>query len=396
MANVSRDRDRAGYRVKWRDPAAKHKSETGFRTRREALDRKNEIEVALRRGMYIDPRQGAECFRSVAVAWLDSKRPSLKARTLTGYESLLKAEKDIDKTFGGYPVNAITRQQVQDWVNRLTRAGKRPSTVRNAYFVVRQVLAQAVVDGRIGSNPCEHVTLPKTTAHNGSVEHTATTLGPQQVDSLADELPWPYDVLVLLAAWTGLRAGEIAGLQVQDVDLLRSRLHVRRTVIDLNGRLTYDTPKSRRSARTVPLTRSLAGDLGDYLAQHPRGNTPEAPLFPNPRRGRAEDAKLVLDWDALLRHGEFYGRYFKPAAQRAGLPATLRFHDLRHSYASRCVSAGLHPKEISEFMGHANINTTMGIYAHLFEEDRSAAMAKLDSTRASRSAGSNVVPLRRR
>jgi integrase len=389
MANVSKGRDRPGYRVKWRTPDGKHCGESGFRTRREALDRKREIESALRKGTYIDPREGGLQFRKVAAAWLDGKS-DIKARTRAGYEALLKPAGDIDTTFGGYPVNAITRQLVQDWVSSRSK-DRRPSTVRNAFFVVRQVLAQAVIDGRITANPCEHVSLPKTKSKaHGSVENTATFLSGEQVERLAREMPWPYDVLVLLASWTGLRAGELAGLQVGDVDLRRNTLHVRRTVLDLNG-LAYDTPKTSGSTRTVPLTPSIVDNLADYLATHPRRDEPEAPLFPGTKRGNT----FRLDWDKVLRHSAMYGRHFRPAVARAKLPRSLRFHDLRHTYASLCVARGLHPKEISEFMGHANINTTMGIYAHLFEEDRSEAMAKLDSGRPQRSTASNVVPLRR-
>jgi hypothetical protein len=80
-----------------------------FAKGREALDRKREIESALRKGTYIDPREGGRLFRDVGRAWLDGKT-DIKARARSGYEALLKPSGDIDVTFGGYPVNAITRQ----------------------------------------------------------------------------------------------------------------------------------------------------------------------------------------------------------------------------------------------------------------------------------------------
>ncbi|HET9876787.1 MAG TPA: hypothetical protein VFQ37_13640 [Mycobacterium sp.] len=67
----------------------------------------------------------------------------------------------IDAVFGGYPLNKITREYIQAWVNRLVEAGKKPSTVRHAFWTVRMVLEQAVVDGRLAKNPAEHVKLPK-------------------------------------------------------------------------------------------------------------------------------------------------------------------------------------------------------------------------------------------
>ncbi|GAA4401530.1 hypothetical protein GCM10023147_41190 [Tsukamurella soli] len=95
---------------------------------------------------------------------------------------------------------------------------------------------------------------------------------------------------------------------------------------------------------------------------------------------------------------------YRPALLRASLvlvvdelrpvPADATAHSLRHTYASFCVSAGLHPKQIADYMGHASVNTTMGIYAHLFEDDHSDAMAALGNVAAVRPRPNNVTPLR--
>ncbi|MGW4577198.1 tyrosine-type recombinase/integrase [Rhodococcus aetherivorans] len=154
--------------------------------------------------------------------------------------------------------------------------------------------------------------------------------------------------------------------------------------------------------------------LRDYLAQHPRHGDVTAPLFPagtlvpqkptgvkamdaSGRRiiPKAEDAlaalsveeaedRLTLDWDAPLRHQTFYKAVYRPSVLRANrltpdarLPAGLKFHALRHTYASLCVAAGIPPLEIARFMGHAKVTTTLSVYAHLFADDHSDAMAAL-------------------
>ena len=142
-------------------------------------------------------------------------------------------------------------------MNRLSAADKKPSTVRHAYFVVRQVLRQALHDRRIPTNPADKVKLPSEHSANGGnagmVDDPAQFLTPTQIAALVEATPWPYNVYVHLAAWSRLRAGELCGLQVGDIDLpdpnhpmANSRpalLRVERMVIRDGGLLAYAHPK---------------------------------------------------------------------------------------------------------------------------------------------------------
>lgn len=113
-------------------------------------------------------------------------------------------------------------------------------------------------------------------------------------------------------------------------------------------------------------------------------------------------ARLSLDWHALLRHQTFYKAVYRPAVLRANrllpsvaLPPALKFHALRHTYASLCVAAGIPPLEIARFMGHAKVTTTLSVYAHLFADDHSDAMAALGAMGEPVADTGNVVPLNR-
>jgi hypothetical protein len=159
--------------------------------------------------------------------------------------------------------------------------------------------------------------------------------------------------------------------------------------------------------------------LRDYLAAHPRRDDPAAPLFcsvtlkpskPTGKRGTDADGKritptavdalaglsvddaaerLVLDWSAPIRHQTFYKAVFRPSVLRANrlggdgnvLPPALKFHALRHTYASLCVAAGIPPLQLSRFMGHAKVTTTLSIYTHLFDDDHAETMAALSLRR---------------
>jgi integrase len=111
------------------------------------------------------------------------------------------------------------------------------------------------------------------------------------------------------------------------------------------------------------------------------------------------EERLLLDWSAPNRHATFYKAVFRPGVLRANrltptakLPAGLKFHALRHTYASLCIAAGRPPLEVARFMGHAKVTTTLGVYAHLYADDHADAMAALGAMEAE-SYGPNVVPL---
>lgn len=400
---------------------------------------------------------GSETFGVVAAEWLAS-RHDLKPRVRREYANLLapktRARKDrngvstarlsIAATFGDQPVNDITRADLTGWVAALTEAGKSVSTIRHHFFVVKMVFDQAVADGRLLASPADHVKLPseRTVAKSRpGVVDADQFRSPAEIRALVDATPWPCAVLVEVATYTGLRAAELAGLQVGDIDWPANAtgtawLNVRRTVDPAGAVLAYDTTKSKASLRRVPLRKRTAEMLRDYLAAeprqdgltvHPRRNDPTAPLFcavtltrvkPSGKRApgtvgkpltaaqkaaRQAEAlaalsvseageRLVLDWSQMLRHQTFYKNVFRPAVLRANrlavengepepLPPGFKFHSLRHTYAS--LLAATLPEErklttLTERLGHSKVSTTLDIYVHLFRSDDDAS-AELDA-----------------
>lgn len=170
--------------------------------------------------------------------------------------------------------------------------------MRNLFFVVRQILAWAVMTKKLTANPAEHVQLPgnRTASVTKGATKTASKrrrrrddparfLTAAQVSVLAVATPWPYGVFVHTDAWTGLRPGEMIGLRVGDVHLAtedagESWLSVAESVAVLDGESVYLDPKTEGSVRDVPLTADTVGRLRAYLAVHPNLHDPDAPLFP--------------------------------------------------------------------------------------------------------------------
>ena len=442
------------YIPRWTNPDGTPGYGDVFRTRKAAETWiATEVTPKLLRGRSFDPNAGKVMFREVAAEWLAS-RHKLKATTKAAYAEALAATTAetagrhkklahlrIDNVFGGRSLNTIRRQDISEWVAAMMAAGKKPSTVRNAYFLVRQVLGQAVADGRLDANPADYVELPTdhNTGNGTAVDDPEKYLTAAQVTALVAATPWPFNVMVHVAAWTGVRAGEMAGLCVGDVEVPPAAinpnapvrpgtLHVQRTVGRVGKKLEYLEPKTRGSRRPVPLTSQTTAMLRDYLKAHPKAGDRTAPLFPSvrltapppstatapaaPSQERAKrqavalaalnveqaEARLALDWASPMRHATFVKAVYRPAVLRANrmdpaakIPPAVSWHALRHTYASLCVATGVIPMfEISRFMGHSKPSTTETVYAHLLRDDHSGAMAALGGLDVPAEAGNNV------
>jgi integrase len=173
-------------------------------------------------------------------------------------------------------------------------------------------------------------------------------LSPEQVHRLANLIGDEWRPLILFAAYTGLRAGELGGLRVRRLDLDRRCVTVAETVGEVGGRQHTGGTKTRR-VRTVPFPSFLVVVMTELID------------------GREPDDYVFGRGPMPLRHNNFYGRYFKPAAARLGVPE-LRFHDLRHTNAAMLIRAGAHPRAIMERLGHSSITVTLNTYGHLFPE----------------------------
>ncbi|MHB8757113.1 MAG: site-specific integrase [Bacillota bacterium] len=167
----------------------------------------------------------------------------------------------------------------------------------------------------------------------------------------------PFDGVILgLAFGTGLRRGELLGLRWADMNLMERYLTVRQQVVCINGLPTVQEPKTKKSTRAVPLSE----DIVEALRQHRLRQTEE----------RLMAAKYTsLDFVFAGPSGEALdprsvSRQFERRLKRCGLPP-VRFHDIRHTFATVALEAGVPLKVVSEMLGHEKISTTGDIYQHV-------------------------------
>ncbi|HEV2368326.1 MAG TPA: site-specific integrase [Acidimicrobiales bacterium] len=294
----------------------------------------------IQRGDFIDPAMSRTTFEQWAGEWLAST-VHLKPKTQQTYESILRNR--VLPVFGQARIAAVDQLDVRRFVAELASAGDEPGTIRNTFNVLRLVFGAAVGSGAIHSNPCTGVRMPR------SEHQEMHFIGPDGILRLANAIEPHYRTLVLFAAYTGLRAGEIGAVRMGRLDLLRGGVEVRESLAEVNGKLIFGSTKTYAN-RTV----GLPPFLRDKLAAHV-----------SDREWRAEDLVFTGPSGAPVRHNLFYTRQFKPAVVRAGLPRGFRFHDLRHSCAAILIAQGAHPKAIMERLGHSSIQVTLDRYGHL-------------------------------
>jgi integrase len=365
MADIDRrERDgRVTYRVRYRDPSGRQREKT-FSRRADAARWATDNGHRVQTGAWVDPNAGRITFGELGAQWL-AKQTGQRASTVRLYRWALER---VAPMLGEVPVNKITRAMVADVVADLTAAGLSPSRVRNAYGTVSAVLARAVDAELITRNPAAGVKTPK--------QHRAEMLmlDAAEVERLADAIDPRYRLLVLTAAYTGLRAGELAGLKVGRVHLLKRELAVVEAITEVSGRLVT-VPTKSGERRTVPLPRFLADELAAHLATRP--HDPDALVFTSAEGGP-------------VRQSLFMRTHFRPAVERAGLSDRLRFHDLRHTAASLAISTGANVLVVSRMLGHADASITLKVYGHLYPSDLAAVADRLDAARTAAAGGADV------
>jgi integrase len=362
------------WQAVWLDPATKRERTRAFAAKAHAERYAVAMESSKSDGSYVDPRAGRVTLRSYTEReWLPTARLHLRPSTLETYMSHLSTH--VLPVLGDHQLSSIRRPVVQALVGRLSTS-LAPTTVETVTATLRTVLAQAVEDERIAHNPATRLKLPR-------IERvTIEPLSSEAVLALADVIAPRYRVAVFLAAGAGLRAGEVLGLTVPRVDLLRRRLRVEQQAVTINGAEPHlGPPKTESSRRTVPLDDVVLDAVAAHLVRYPARVLPMLD-----ERGRARSVELLITnrIGGPVRRSSF-GHCWARAVRDAELAAGTRFHDLRHYYASALIAAGEHPKIIQHRMGHASITETMDTYGHLFPESVDSGRGAIDRALASAS-----------
>ena len=339
------------YRARYRDPAGREHAKV-FARKADAQRFLTEMENHKLKGTWTDPALGRVLFRDWLGEWW-ATTTNLRPTTRERNETLLR--RYALPRFGDVALVAISQRDVRAWVADLSGRGLAPATVQKAYQLLGKVMGAAVDAGMVMQTPCRRVPLPK-------VEREEMRfLTPAEIARLADAIDQRYRALVLVAAYGGLRIGELAGLRRRRVDLLRGTVEVAEIVTEAEGVLRFGPPKTRAGRRTVGLPRAVVDELAAHLVRAES----EAFVFAAPEGG------------PLRVHG-FRARVWRPATRRAELDG-LRIHDLRHTAVALWIAVGANPKEVAARAGHTSVSFTLDRYGHLYPEADTALRDRLDS-----------------
>lgn len=373
---------REGWRQAWQPRTGKGKAASGALDERQAIVKARALvlareverdDVRARIGRANDPRT----FGALAQAWLAVKRAEvrdgdLKRSTLRDYEAMLRLPEApqgkrpeprawIMRTFAERPPREITRDEIETFLDGLRDEHGLTSRTRHKYAVVlSMVFDLAREKGWTDSNPLAE----RSRKRKGKrAKKIVVVYSVEQVDAIARKAAGQDGEIIRLAAYTGLRQGELLALRWGAVDWTGSAIRVVANYV--HGFDEEDTPKSDE-ARVVPMGRQAAEVL-ERISRREQWTGPDDLVFVG--RNRANGQPSNVDPSALRK------RYTKARdAVRAEDPTIppLTFHGLRHTFGSRLAAAGVPMRSIQEYMGHADAATT-AIYTHFVERTGQAA-----------------------
>ncbi len=261
------------------------------------------------------------------------------------------AAKHLLPAFGDDLLVDIDRLGIQQFLKHKETSGLSPQTVRHLRNLLSSTFRRAILLGYVGpENPAQYVELPRMIR-----TPRARVLQPEEVSALAANLPEPARTIFLVCVLAGLRIGETLALGIADVDLAGRTIYVRRSVY--LGVL--DTPKTRRSERSIPMAKTLATAIRQWLTRRPTGS---ALLFPS------EVGTTLRDRNVLTRQ-------VWPVCDRLEIPR-FGWHSLRHTFATLGGDQGVPLPVIQSLLGHSTLDTT-AIYLHAMDDTKRAAVEQV-------------------
>jgi len=301
--------------------------------------------------------------------WLDrwyqrSCKPKIRPKTQADYEN--RIYQHIIPELGKIPLNQLAQKDLQQFYARMKTGGRlirteqfgkglSDSMVRGLHAACRSALEKAVQEELIRTNPAVGCKLPPKRGREMQV------LGREELQRfLIQAQAEGYFELFLLDLCTGLRRGELLALQWDDLDFKTGTLTVNKQVYEVKGQLQVSIPKTRASIRRLVLPPGVVEVLRQY-----RETVDSRWMFPSPVK---EDTPMT---PGAVR------RRLQIILERAGCKR-IRFHDLRHTFATLSLESGMDVKTLSAMLGHVSAATTLDIYTHVTGDMQSEAAAKID------------------
>jgi integrase len=333
------------YQVRFRDESKKQRAKT-FARKKDAEAFEAKVVTEVKNGTWLDPVVAHVNLEDIWVDFYELKQGK-KKNTLIDYENIWRLH--LAPQWGKVAVIRINQIEFDKWVIAKKLS---PQRIGKIHLVMSMLLDHAVKRKNLKHNPLKDALGRRSKANlpTASVEIATNFLTLGQLMKVAERAGYYRDVVLVLGL-CGLRWGELVGLQVKDLNVSAGTLTIRRSLVEINGKLEESTTKSHRW-RIVHLPQILQSACHRWVFD----KNQDDPLF------HTEEG-------TFLRNTNFTRRIFIPALKSAEVKK-IRIHDLRHTAASIAISAGATPNMVKEMLGHSDVQLTMRVYAHIFEADR--------------------------
>ncbi len=342
-------------------PDGKRKSFYG-KTKEEVIKKMRKAQRDVDAGLpVISEKQTVEIYLK---SWLDIKKHRVDPSTFQRYQYLVDP---IIAEIGLVSLAKLSPYHLQALYAKLLEQGWNAGTVSSLHSVFHDALKQAVRLGLVHRNITDMVDPPR------REEHEMEVLTEEQVKLLLSSVKddW-FEALYFVVLSTGLRAGEIFALQWQDIDFASRKLEVKRGWQRTNTKTSLSLPKTSHGRRTIVLSQVAKDAL---MRQRERIN--KARLEIGDAWDTTHDLVFPGKRGKMYTFKNFNTTQLHPLLKNIGLPL-IRFHDLRHTFATLLIGKGVNIKVVSEMLGHSNVSVTLRIYAHVLPHMQEAAAQMVD------------------
>ncbi len=307
-----------------------------------------------------------QTLRAYLAEWLAIIRPTLRESAWQRYEEICRLH--IVPRLGGYQLSKLGAQHLNHLYAEKLAQGLSPRSVRYVHVTLHKALNDALRVGLVQRNVALIATPPRKrrrTMEVFSSEQARIFLEAVRGDRL--------EALYVMAITCGMRQGELLSLRWRDTDLDAGHVQVRSSVRKRPGRFIFTDPKTEHGRRKVALTALAIQALLQHRARQQLEQLAAGPAWSDGDLVFCNELGQPLIGINVTRH------QYVPILKRAGLPL-IRFHDLRHTAATLLLLQGVHPKIVSEILGHASITITLDLYSHVLpdmQKDATVAMDRL-------------------
>jgi len=352
----------------------RRETKSGFATQKECQAAMNKLLVAVEQQTYASPTK-ASVREYLVKEWLPAVKATIRPSTYNSY--VQHVECHVAPHIGSVKLAKLTGSQVNALYAKLGETGRNdgkkglsPMTIHHVHACLHKACKDAVRWGHIQRNPLDAADPPR---KKGDRTREMQTWTKEQLKAFLEAMAGErLSPLWHTIAMTGMRRGEAIGLRWSDVDLEGGRLAVRRALIPINREVVVSEPKTAKGRRVIALD---PGTIEVLKAQAARQLDEQKDWD----EAWIETGLVFTQENGAALDPESVSRYWRQAVKKAMLPS-IRLHDLRHTHATLALQAGIHPKVVSERLGHATVSITLDTYSHAIpamQEEAAALIAQL-------------------